>query len=76
MLPILVACAGYGTPPAEGFGEDHSIGRVYDPVVDLELSPAQPEAVATAIEALVVPAPQEADPWWQAGLEQALLDET
>jgi hypothetical protein len=44
--------------------------------VDLELSPAQPDAVASAIEALVVSAPQLADPWWQAGLEQALSDET
>jgi hypothetical protein len=43
--------------------------------VDLELSPAQPDAVAVAIEALVAPPPQT-DPWWQAGLEQALFDET
>jgi hypothetical protein len=44
--------------------------------MDLELSPVQPDAVATAIEALVVPAPPEADPWWEAGLEQSLSDET
>jgi hypothetical protein len=76
MPPILVVSAGYGTPPPEGFGEDPSIGRDYDPAVDLELSPVQPDAVATAIEALVVSASPEADPWWQAGLEQALTDET
>lgn len=40
--------------------------------MDLALTPEQPDAVATAIEALVeqpLPAP---DPWWQAGLEDAL----
>jgi hypothetical protein len=47
-----------------------------NPAVDLELSPAQPDAVAAAIEALVTPPSQHADPWWQAGLDEALSDET
>jgi hypothetical protein len=44
--------------------------------VDLELSPAQPDAVASAIGALVAPPPDQVDPWWQAGLDDALSDET
>jgi len=40
--------------------------------VDLELSPDQPDAVAAAIEALLTPPPQAPDPWWQAGLEEAV----
>jgi hypothetical protein len=44
--------------------------------VDVELSPEQPDAVASAIEALVVPPRQQADPWWRAGLEESLADET
>lgn len=44
--------------------------------MDIELSPAQPDAVASAIEALVNPPQQHVDPWWQAGLDDALTDET
>jgi hypothetical protein len=40
--------------------------------VDVELTPEQPPAVLEAIEALVVPPPPEPDPWWQAGLDEAL----
>jgi hypothetical protein len=41
--------------------------------VDLELTPEQPEPVAHAIESLVAPvSPTEPDPWWRAGLEEAL----
>jgi hypothetical protein len=40
--------------------------------VDVELTPEQPEPVAEAIEALVAPTPSEPDPWWRAGLEEAL----
>jgi hypothetical protein len=37
-----------------------------------ELDPPQPEPVAEAIaEALAEPAPAP-DPWWQAGIEEAL----
>jgi hypothetical protein len=44
--------------------------------MDLELSPEQADAVASAIEALVLPPPRHADPWWQSGLDEALSDET
>jgi hypothetical protein len=67
---------GESAPPAEGFHEDPSIGRTYDAQVELELSPRQPDAVAAAIEALVVPPPPDPDPWWSAGLDEALADET
>jgi hypothetical protein len=44
--------------------------------VDIELTPEQPDAVESAIEALVEPPPRQADAWWQAGLDDALSDET
>ena len=44
--------------------------------MELELSPEQPEPVADAIETLVAPAPRQPDPWWQAGVAEALVDET
>ena len=44
--------------------------------MDLELSPPQPGAVASAIGALVAPPPKQVNPWWQAGLDDALSDET
>jgi len=44
--------------------------------VELELSPEQTDAVTSVIEALVLPPPQQADPWWQSGLDEALSDET
>jgi hypothetical protein len=41
--------------------------------VDLELTPEQPGPVVEAIESLVaLPPPVEPDPWWRAGLEEAL----
>jgi hypothetical protein len=41
--------------------------------VDIELTPAQPEPVVDAIESLVAPTPPaEPDPWWRAGLQEAL----
>jgi hypothetical protein len=40
--------------------------------VDVEVDPEQPAAVVEAIEALVVPPAPSPDPWWLAGLEQAL----
>jgi hypothetical protein len=43
--------------------------------VELELTPDQPDPVVSAIEALVGP-PGPADPWWRAGLDEALSDET
>ena len=44
--------------------------------MDLELSPAQPEPIAAAIEALVEAPPREPDPWWRAGLDEIITDET
>jgi hypothetical protein len=40
--------------------------------VDVELTPEQPAPIADAIEALLVPPPAEADPWWLAGLQESL----
>jgi hypothetical protein len=40
--------------------------------MDVEISPEQPDEVATAIASALagpVPAP---DPWWQAGLDESL----
>jgi hypothetical protein len=41
-------------------------------VDEVELTPEQPPEVASAIAAIVVPAPSEPDPWWLAGLREAL----
>lgn len=40
----------------------------------LELSPVQPAQVASAVAELLRDAPAGADPWWQAGLDDALAD--
>jgi hypothetical protein len=40
--------------------------------MDLEVTPEQPPEVVEAIEVLVLPPPAKPDPWWQAGLEEAL----
>jgi hypothetical protein len=40
--------------------------------VDVVVTPEQPPAVVEAIEAILVPPAPEPDPWWQAGLDQAL----
>ncbi len=42
--------------------------------VDVELEPEQPEEVARAVAELLqtVAAPEPADPWWQAGLDDDL----
>lgn len=39
---------------------------------ELELTPAQPEAVARAVASLLPPHESPVDPWWQAGLDEAL----
>jgi len=39
--------------------------------VDVELDPEQPEAVGAAVEELLQ-AGSEPDPWWQAGIDEAL----
>jgi hypothetical protein len=38
----------------------------------LELDPAQPEAVAAAVERLLAGARAAVDPWWAAGVAEAL----
>ena len=38
----------------------------------LELDPAQPEPVAAAIERLLAGPEPRVDPWWEAGLAEAL----
>jgi hypothetical protein len=41
--------------------------------VDIELTPAQKPGIAAAIAAVVASkGPPEADPWWQAGIDEAL----
>ena len=48
-------------------------GRPEYPVrVDLETDPPQPEAVVDAIRAASTPERAEPDPWWQAGIDDAL----
>jgi len=39
--------------------------------MDVELDPAQPEEVVRAIVELLAEG-ERTDPWWQAGLEEAL----
>ena len=42
-------------------------------LVDVELIPAQPAEVETAIAAAMGPdRSSEPDPWWQAGIDEAL----
>jgi len=40
--------------------------------MDVELSPEQPAEVAEVVARLVGTAPAAPDPWWQAGIEEAL----
>jgi hypothetical protein len=40
--------------------------------VDVELIPAQAPEVEAAITAIVAPDAAAPDPWWQAGIEDAL----
>jgi hypothetical protein len=40
--------------------------------VDLELTPPQPPAIEQALAAALAEATPEPDPWWEAGLEDAL----
>jgi hypothetical protein len=43
--------------------------------MDLELSPAQPVEVAAAVSGLISVPAQDPDPWWRAGIEEALYGE-
>ncbi|HEX6763407.1 MAG TPA: hypothetical protein VF094_11470 [Gaiellaceae bacterium] len=40
--------------------------------MEIDLDPAQPEAVVRAVSELVAPSGPAADPWWQAGVDEAL----
>jgi hypothetical protein len=40
--------------------------------MDVELDPPQPDPVAEAIAEALTPAADAPDPWWRAGIEEAL----
>lgn len=40
--------------------------------MDVELEPEQPPEVARAVAEALEAAPPSPDPWWQAGIEEAL----
>jgi hypothetical protein len=42
--------------------------------MDVELEPQQPPVVAKAIAQLLTESEQAPDPWWQAGIDEALED--
>jgi len=41
---------------------------------EIELMPAQPDEVRAAVQALLGDADTAVDPWWRAGLDDALTD--
>jgi len=48
------------------------IRGAYSPRVDVELEPDQPEAVVRVVAGLLGEGEHEPDPWWLAGVEDAL----
>lgn len=40
--------------------------------MEVELEPAQPDEVERALATLLAPEPPAVDPWWRAGLDEAL----
>jgi hypothetical protein len=42
--------------------------------VDVELEPQQPEPVVRAVAELLAATAREPDPWWQAGIDDALAE--
>jgi hypothetical protein len=40
--------------------------------VDVELEPEQPEEVARAVAELLAESRSAPDPWWQAGIQEAI----
>ncbi|HEV8461537.1 MAG TPA: hypothetical protein VGQ38_12580 [Gaiellaceae bacterium] len=40
--------------------------------MDLEIAPEQPERVVAAVAELLQASAEGPDPWWQAGLDEAL----
>ena len=57
-------------PPLPVLGSELPVIRVSAMALDLE--PPQPEPVERAIELLLADAQATVDPWWAAGLEEAL----
>jgi hypothetical protein len=59
-------------------GDAQSLERVTGPeactlaAMDVELDPEQPPEIARAVRALLLQGGVAPDPWWQAGLEEAL----
>jgi hypothetical protein len=45
-------------------------------IVEIELTPEQPATIAATIRELVSAPAQVPDPWWRAGIDDALSDET
>jgi hypothetical protein len=43
--------------------------------MDLELEPPQPDQVSRALGELLQAVNEEPDPWWQAGIDEALDDD-
>jgi hypothetical protein len=41
---------------------------------EIELTPAQPDEVRAAVAAVLGDADRSDDPWWRAGLDDALTD--
>jgi len=48
------------------------INGQYSRPVEVEIAPEQPERVVAAVAELVQASGERTDPWWQAGLEEAL----
>jgi hypothetical protein len=42
--------------------------------MDVELTPEQPAEVVQAVEELLDAGTPEPDPWWRAGIDEALSD--
>jgi hypothetical protein len=40
--------------------------------MDVELDPPQPKPVAEAVVDALADAPRDPDPWWRAGIDEAL----
>jgi hypothetical protein len=43
--------------------------------MDVELEPQQPPEIAKALVGLLTESEQAPDPWWQAGIDEALHDD-
>jgi hypothetical protein len=44
--------------------------------MDMELTPEQPPEIIAAAKKLLEREPRPPDPWWQAGLDEALYGDT